>query len=758
VDELLNSALDPVLDRACKSKEPETAVLALKICDRACGSGHFLVTAAKRTAKRLATIRSDEVEPSPEEIQGALRDVIAHCIYGVDSNPTAVELCKFSLWLESMDYGRPLSFLENRIKCGNSLLGATPAAIAAGIPDEAFAVLTGDDKTVVSALKKQNKKERKDIEQSQRFLFGEVLWTGWLEVREGVERIVAIDDNEISHVHQKQIEYDRLLVSDSYRDQKLIADAWCAAFVLPRIKGAPAVTAANFGEIKNNPNSCPESLQQEINRIAAEYQFFHWHLEFPEVYSLPKERETAENRLCGWNGGFDVNIGNPPWDRVKLQEKEWFAERVPEIAAAPNASKRKHMIEALKREQPFLFEQFQQALRRAEGESHLLRQSGLYPLCGRGDINLYAVFAEGMRRHLETYGLLGAVLPGGVATDDTTKEFFQNVIETRSLISLFDFENRQGFFPAVDSRMKFCLFTAGSGLTPLTDAATFVFFAHSTADLLDKQRRFTLTREDIGLLNPNTRTCAIFRSMHDAELTKAIYRKVPVLELDDQPDRNPWGTAFARMFDMTNDSELFLTREQLEVEGWTRDRNMFRRGEAAAVPLYEGRMIDHYDHRAASVGVSEENMFRSGITLATSKEQHADPNFAVLPRYWVALDEVLNRVPVSYRSRWFFGFKDVTSATNERTFICSIFPLTAVGNKIPIFLNKWSGNYICSFVANLSSLIFDFIARQKTGGVTLNFFIVKQLAALPPAVYATRLPGEELPGHLKVGFYLARSN
>jgi type II restriction/modification system DNA methylase subunit YeeA len=143
VDELLNSALDPVLDRACKNRDPELALLDLKICDRACGSGHFLIAAAKRTAKRLATVRTSEVEPSPEEVQAALRDVIAQCIYGVDSNPTTVELCKFSLWLESMDCGRPLSFLENRIKCGNSLLGATPAAIAAAIPDEAFTVLTG---------------------------------------------------------------------------------------------------------------------------------------------------------------------------------------------------------------------------------------------------------------------------------------------------------------------------------------------------------------------------------------------------------------------------------------------------------------------------------------------------------------------------------------------------------------------------------------------------------------------------------------
>jgi hypothetical protein len=180
------------------------------------------------------------------------------------------------LWLESMAHGRPLSFLENRIKCGNSLLGATPAAIALGIPDEAFAVLSGDDKAVVWALKKRNKKECEELEQGQQSLFGEVIWIGWVNIREGAENIIAIDDDEIEHIHEKQAEYERLLVSDSYRNQKLIADAWCAAFVLPRIKGMPAITAATFEELKNDPGSCPESLRQEIDRIAAENEFFHW--------------------------------------------------------------------------------------------------------------------------------------------------------------------------------------------------------------------------------------------------------------------------------------------------------------------------------------------------------------------------------------------------------------------------------------------------------------------------------------------------
>lgn len=154
---LLDSALDPVLDEAMRQPDPEAAILRLKVVDPACGSGHFLIAAAHRMAKRLAAVRTGDGEPSPEATRKALRDVIGHCIYGVDLNPMAVELCKVSLWMEALEPGKPLSFLEHRIRCGNSLIGATPALMKDGIPDEAFSPIEGDDKSICSEYKKQNK-------------------------------------------------------------------------------------------------------------------------------------------------------------------------------------------------------------------------------------------------------------------------------------------------------------------------------------------------------------------------------------------------------------------------------------------------------------------------------------------------------------------------------------------------------------------------------------------------------------------------
>ena len=232
-------------------------------------------------------------------------------------------------------------------------------------------------------------------------------------------------------------------------------------------------------------------------------------------------------------GGFDCVLGNPPWERVKLQEKEWFADRSPEIADAPNAAARKRMIRALADDGPELYPAFLDALRQSEGRSHLMRDSGRYPLCARGEINSYAVFAEGMRNVVNERGCVGCVLPMGIATDDTTKFFFQDVVGTKSLVSLFDLENRRGLFPDLDSRMKFCLFTAGSGAQPAADHAEYVFFAHAVDELRDPERRFTLSPEDIALLNPNTRTCPTFRSRNDAELPQCEYFNVPPMSASD---------------------------------------------------------------------------------------------------------------------------------------------------------------------------------------------------------------------------------
>ena len=385
---------------------------------------------------------------------------------------------------------------------------------------------------------------------------------------------------------------------------------------------------------------------------------------------------------------------------------------------------------------PGLHRTFRRGSRKAEGESHFLRNSGRYPLCGRGDINVYTVFAEGMRNLLNDRGLVGCVLPTGIATDDTTKFFFQDVVGTKSLVSLFDFENKLLIFPAVAPVVKFCLFTSGRGRHATAEAADFVFFAHRVEDLRDAERHFTLSAEDIALLNPNTRTCPIFRSRRDAELTKAIYRRVPVLIREAEagrPEENSWGIKLKTMFHMSNDSHLFRTREQLEADGWRLEVNIFRKAAESYLPLYEAKLFHQFNHRPSTFdGIAEADRFKmKAPTIASSTDQLEDPCYAPLPRFWVNrrdVDAAFHSFPTL---RWFAAFRGMTNVmTNSRNAVFAVLPRTAVGNSAPVCIFA-DAERVFAFLAAVNSFAFDYATRQKLAGGNMNFFVLNQLPVLP---------------------------
>src|ERR1041384_689159 len=645
---LLDSALDPVLDEAAKKAEPDEAILKLKICDPACGSGHFLIAAAHRIAKRLAAIRTGDAEASPEALRKALRDVIGHCVYGVDVNPMAVELCKVSLWMEALEPGKPLSFLDQRIQVGNSLLGATPALLRAGIPDDAFKPIEGDDKAVCSKYKKLNKEERLGF----RRLFKEDMapWERLGDLATELAQLDEIPDTDIEAIRRREERYEQYVRSGTYLFSRLWADAWCAAFVWNKTTAFDyPITEEEFRKIERNPHGVSRWMRDEIKRLARQYQFFHWYLAFPDVFHVVKKGGEPQNKQAGWNGGFDVVLGNPPWERIKLQEKEWFATRRPDIANAPNQAARRKMIDSLAEDDPPLLAAFLDDRRKAEGESHLVRNGGRYPLCGRGDINTYAIFAETNRWVLGSTGRVGCVVPSGIATDDTTRFFFADLMETGSLVSLYDFENAVGMFPGVGhGRFKFCLLTLSGSDRPGKGSADFVFFAHRTDDLREDDRHFTLSAEDLALLNPNTRTCPVFRSKRDAELTKSIYRREPVLIKEGDakngiPEENPWRIRFSTMFHMANDSSLFRTRQQLESGDWRLDGNIFFKDEQIYLPLYEAKMFHHFDHRFGDYSDYPEGAQSTSLPdVPVSRLQ--DAKYVVQPRYWVPYREVVYRI------------------------------------------------------------------------------------------------------------------
>jgi len=341
-------------------------------------------------------------------------------------------------------------------------------------------------------------------------------------------------------------------------------------------------------------------------------------------------------------------LGNPPWERIKLQEKEWFAQRNPDIANAPNAAARQRKIKELIETDPALYKTFLDDRRKSEGESHLARNSGRFPLCGTGDINTYAIFAETNRMLISQRGRVGCIVPSGIATDDTTKEFFQDIVEKRSLISLYDFQSGPGLFGEIGhARFKFCLLTLAGAQSPHLAGIEFAFFLRSAEHLRGDDRRFTLSAEEIALLNPNTRTCPIFRTKRDADLTKAIYRRVPVLiregNAKGEAEVNLWGIEFKRMIDMANDSGLFRAREDLLKEGWRLAGNIFSKDDESYLPLYEAKMLHHFTHRYGDYDDKPEDSQNTSLP-DVPVERLQDLDYVVQPRYWVPLWEVVQKI------------------------------------------------------------------------------------------------------------------
>lgn len=723
---LLDSALDPVVERAIKSKtgaEAEQAILALKVCDPAVGSGHFLVGAAHRLARHLARVRAlaqGESEPSPFLYQHALRDVIGRCLYGVDVNPMAAELCRVSLWLEALEPGKPLSFLDHHIRVGNSLLGATPELIVQGIPDDAFNPIEGDDKKVCSALKKRNRTERGDASGrfAQRDMVHLMVAEPEAEYNSIVVRTRGVDeapDDTIDEIQRKAEQFRRLVVSPEYQHARQVADAWCAAFVWKKQNSAPLepITTDSVRCLEADANALASDQRHEVERLSGQYQFFHWYLAFPEVFA---------------KGGFDCVLGNPPWEKLQSEEIKWFASGAPDIVEL-SGSHRKAAIAALDDSDPKLADAWRRQRRFDAAVNAFIKSSRRYPLTGIGKFNAYALFAETFSHLMSNTGRSGIIVPSGIATDDTTKLFFQDVVERKSLVSLFDFENRLGLFPEVDSRMKFCLFTFGRGARPTAQAAEFVFFAHSVDDLRDPERRFTLSTEDITLLNPNTRTCPIFRSRSDAEITKVVYRHIPPIEVDNA--ENPWSPNLRRVLNETDDSEAFLEADQLTFDEWRQmEYGDFQRNGVIIHRVYEAKMMWQFDHRFAT--------YREHDTTdcdSVSGDEHANSGFFAGPRYWYPADNLRNFFDGNRIPMWFLVFRRITNTTNERTMVFTILPQCATGTLTPLVNLKADARQIACFLAEKNSFAFDYIARQKISGTDVNLFKLKQLPSLEPKKY-----------------------
>ena len=728
--------------------DPAGAVLDLKVLDPAMGSGHFLVTAVDFLADHVADLVEDPpevkwldggyVSPLVERIEairksirrnrgsGRVRDrqapitdqdiirrmVLKRCIYGVDKNPMTVELAKVSLWLHSFTVGAPLSFLDHHLRCGDSLVGMRVGEAA-------------DELNRLGGL------------------FSSSAIAGAEAAVRGMLQIEAMSDAEVSEVHESASLFS--LVEKETADLRKLLDflcglRWLTAGMKQRKRGdfeRPVVDAlvpnaeASFDLLVRGPEAVDaetseeqagpfEEIWRRARTAARGEAFLHWETAFPGVWH-------------GWQdanpqGGFDAVIGNPPWDRIKLQEVEWFAPRDSEIAHLTTAAARKSRIRWLRDNGDPMADDFDAAKRRADTLGALVRGSGHYPLLGGGDINLYSLFVERATRLVKPNGIVGLLTPSGIYADKTAAPFFKEVSTGGRVAGLFDFENRRPktglphFFPDVDSRFKFCAFVFGGDERrfPETPCA---FFLHNTATVNDPERCFPLAPSHFAQVNPNTGTAPVFRTRRDAEITRSIYERHPVLvDRSDGEERKVWPVRYHTMFHMTNDSRLFQTASELQAEGYYPVQgNRWKKGEELCLPLYQGRMIHQFDHRANSVVANPENVHNPYLSEEVTETQHADPGFLPATQYWVPSEEV--EETLSKDCGYTLGFRDIARPTDVRTVIASIVPWAGYGNTLPLLLGGDALGYAC-LVGNLNAMCADFVARQKAQGTHLNWYIV----------------------------------
>ena len=766
VQNLIQTTLEPVIkekiSHLSSTEEKVKALLNMKVCDAASGSGHIVLAMARTIAWYICTLRTGEDNPASLDYRQALREVISRCVYAVDYNPDAVELCKVVLWIEGYCAGKPLSFLDHHIRCGNSVLGVSALQMLIdGVPDKA---LTAEDKDTLKALKKMNQEAIKAVngDSGNEQLLGlensfgvENITTAQIGLADNIRFINHLPEDTLEEEIIKQERWKELMDSARVDCLRRACDIYTYAFyntvkheeiikekedvngkwqlepevpytktVIRALQEIDAMECLEKGKpLPTYYRQLSADFKTEVKRMADEQRFFHWCVEFPEVFAA--------------NKGFDVMCGNPPWDKLQMEEEKWFAGKNNDIVKAANQADRKKKISQLEAEDPILYQEFQKACNAIASQSNFVKNSGRFPLTAVGKLELSSLFAELCLSF--TKDAWGLVLPTGIAVNDSNKYFFSKLIDENRLISLYDFENREKLFD-IDSRFKFCLITAGKAQAePRTVSGGF--YLTRIDHLLDPRRIYTLRTDDFARFNPNTKLCPIFRTAKDANLTAKIYRKAPIL-INDETKENIWGIRFMMMFNMASASSVFRTRKQLDELGGQLQRDSYIVENDVYVPLYEGKMFWLYNHHYASFPNEYEVEKRPSSINSTPYSILADSCSSIAPWYWVNKSLVDSRLidgdkEGNVRWKWehsyYIAFRDVARAADARTCIASLMPSgIAAGHKAPLVFTSRSLIPSACFAAMLSSLVFDYVARQKVGGSSMALFIMKQQPTLTP--------------------------
>ncbi|WP_435199693.1 Eco57I restriction-modification methylase domain-containing protein [Qipengyuania sp. 902] len=760
--------------RVLEGADPAKAITRLRVCDPAMGSGHFLVSLVDRMTNQALEAMARAVEiaaeagvedyqsPIAREIEGirstiwhnaqehdwaiaeeqlddpqlVKRMILKRCVHGVDKNPMAVELAKVALWLHTFTVGAPLSFIDHHLHCGDSLFGMwVRDAMDKGGEGAALFLHEPLQRAQTQARVMQTIEALTDAEIAEA--------TQSAEMWNGVEAQIGELDGFVKFIHA----LDWLDISDKREKtavRALLAGQFGDTIAIMRGREEPFARSTQFQASGSKDRvkaqeyepselvDCIKDIVSRARQLIDEERFLNWQIAFPGVW-----QNWAS---AGREGGFDAVIGNPPWDRFEFEEVPWFEARDASIALAPSGAKRKAAIRQLRSSDTPLAKQYARATKRMAMATKVAKGKSIYSTLNKGKLNIYKLFVERSHSLVHPQGMVGLLTPSGIAADLSSAKFFRRLSTHGHIKSLYDFENRrtrygyEPFFPDVDSRFKFAAMTASPKRE--FDGTVCGFFLQAVRERENPDNAFPVSPDDFSRVNPNTGTAPVFRTRRDMKITTGVYARCPVLHQDvTDPADQPWSIGYSQTINMTSDSHLFRTRGELEDEvgAWPLGGNRYESADGEWVPLYEGKMVQAFNHRAASIIVNPQNVNRPAQPLAAEIHELHDPDWLADPQYWVQPKNDL------VRSEYALGFKDVTAPTNVRTMIASMIPTGAAGNTFPLLLLEDEAADPAKdralLLGNLNALALDYIARQKVQGQHLNWYIVEQLPVIPPAAY-----------------------
>ncbi|WP_273212496.1 Eco57I restriction-modification methylase domain-containing protein [Helicobacter rodentium] len=695
-----------LVQSALKDKLDDNNILHFKILDNACGSGHFLVEALNQ----ITQIVQEDFESFPalksvyeQEKQAVQNNICAfikgyeadesdilkrlllkRVIFGVDLNPFSIELTKLSLWIDSFIFGTPLSFLEHHIKCGNALIGTS------------IKEFKDYYHTLQAKMSKQKGKKSGQSLLIYNFLNEFQILSEVFEKLDSIKDTTEADIKESKRLYKDEIAptleklnlYLNMLNSRNFMNAQ-------------ELKLFYALTQSDNIERLSDTKEY-EDLKKAIKTYAKEFSFFNYEIEFPEIVDVKSSSFV----------GFQAIVGNPPWDKTKFSDSDFFTQYQSNYRTLSNSGKKEVQDNLLAKS--YIKKEYEATKAFVSVQNEYYKAH--FPLnVGSGDGNLFRFFVERNLSLLSANASLNYVLPSALMLEEGSYTLRKEILENKTLKYFYSFENREGIFKDVDSRYKFALMQVVNAKVKAKHTIQTMFYKTNIEEIYNKSNRIPLTLKDIKALSPSQLALQEVRSQKDLEILQKCYAAfAPLNSLD-----------MRRELDMTNDKEIFLDfRNELHM---TNDKHSY-------VPLYEGKMISQFDAEATHpqyfLNIADfdrrlrsKEIYRLKQDLGLDNKEYEKILESLYPK--MSKEEAEDSIIVYDRAFYRLGFRAIARDTDERTLIFSLLPkncgfghsMFANSPKKYILENsqithhKVSHLRICFALGIFNSLIVDFIAR-----------------------------------------------